>query len=469
MKLILKEVKKYALALLYLHCCFHCLHAQRKLPLREAIDLAVDNYGVIKAKASYRQASGESVKQAIKDYFPNVVIAAQQDYGTINGQNGPLYGFGGYGVASSGLPLSNQNWNAAFGALYLANVNWDVFAFGRAREKIEVAKRQMSRDSTDWQQEIFQHKVKVTAAYLNLAAAQKLTESYRKNLNRADTFRRTVVVRSLNGLNAGVDSSQANAEVSNAKIALTKALDFEQEQSNKLIQLLGTNETLLELDTFFVSRLPRELLDNVATSVDGHPLLQWYQSRINLSDEQSKYYNTFKYPTVSIFGVFQGRGSGFYSNYATDQSAFTSNYFDGISPDRMNYLLGVGISWNLTQPFRMRHQVRAQNLISRGLAAEYEMTQQQLNAQLVLANQKLKNALDNYLEAPVQVKAASDTYLQRSVLYKNGLTNLVDVTQALYLLIRAETDRDIAYNNVWQALLLKAAASGDFDLFLEEI
>ena len=67
------------------------------------------------------------------------------------------------------------------------------------------------------------------------------------------------------------------------------------------------------------------------------------------------------------------------------------------------------------------------------------------------------------------MKAASDAYVQRSVLYKNGLTNIVDVTQALYVLNRAETDRDIANNNVWQALLLKAAASGDFGYFENEI
>jgi hypothetical protein len=59
--------------------------------------------------------------------------------------------------------------------------------------------------------------------------------------------------------------------------------------------------------------------------------------------------------------------------------------------------------------------------------------------------------------------------LQKSVLYKNGLTNIVDVTQALYALNRAETDRDIADNNVWQALLLKAAASGDFGLFVNNV
>jgi len=81
----------------------------------------------------------------------------------------------------------------------------------------------------------------------------------------------------------------------------------------------------------------------------------------------------------------------------------------------------------------------------------------------------MKNALSAYAEVPVQVKAASDAYVQKSVLYKNGLTTIVDVTQALYALNRAETDRDIAYNNVWQALLLKAAAAGNFAIFINEL
>jgi len=59
--------------------------------------------------------------------------------------------------------------------------------------------------------------------------------------------------------------------------------------------------------------------------------------------------------------------------------------------------------------------------------------------------------------------------LQKTVLYKNGLTNIVDVQQALYNLNRAETDMSVAYINVWQALLLKAAASGDFDLFIKQV
>jgi outer membrane protein TolC len=78
----------------------------------------------------------------------------------------------------------------------------------------------------------------------------------------------------------------------------------------------------------------------------------------------------------------------------------------------------------------------------------------------------MENAMANYREVPTEVKAATDAYQQKTVLYSNGLSNIVDVTQALYALNRAETDRDIIFTNVWQALLLKASASGDFNLFI---
>ncbi|MBO9570794.1 MAG: TolC family protein [Chitinophagaceae bacterium] len=444
-------------------------YAQKSLSLTEAVETGVKNYLSISAKNNYAEASRSSVEQARRDYWPNANIAAQQDYGTINGQNGPLYGFGGLNVASSGLPLDHQNWNAAFGALYLANVNWDFFAFGRARYKVKTAEAIATRDRSDYEQEIFQHKIKVASAYLNLLAAHHLTTSWRKNLERTDTLKKIIVAKALNGLVPGVDSSQANAEVSNAIIELTRAIDFEQEQANRLSVLMGVPSQRFILDSLFLLKIPAALTDTITQAPVEHPVLAWYKNRKLVSDEQSHYFNTFKYPVFSLVGVYQFRGSGFSSNYAQNQDLFTKDYWEGIKPVRTNYLIGVGLTWNITQPFRISQQVKAQNFISAGLNDEYNLANQQIQAQLDLSATKIKNALSNYEQAPVQVKAAQDAYLQRATLYRNGLSDLVSVTQAAYVLIRAETDRDIAYNNVWQALLLRAAAAGSFELFAKEI
>ncbi len=443
------------------------LAAQQRLALKEAIEIAVSNYGTIKAKQKYTEASGAAVEQARRDYLPNLNLAAQQTYGTINGQNGPLYGFGGLSVSSSGLPLDHQNWNAAFGALYLTNVNWELFAFGRASEKINMAAASASQVARDYEQEIFQHKIKVAAAYLNLIAAQQLTRSFQKNYDRADTFRLMVTTKALNGLIPGVDSSQANAQLSAASITLIKARDYEQEQANLLSQLLGIAPGEFLLDTFLISRMPALLAEEAIPGT--HPTLLLYKSRIDVSEAQRKYYRTFYFPAVTMVGVLQTRGSGFGSGYAADQTDFTHSYWKGIQPNRTNYLLGIGLTWNITQSWRIAQQVKAQELITEGLQYEYTLAEQQVNAQLALAENKIKNAIAMFREVPAQVKAASDAYLQRSVLYQNGLTGLTDVIQALYALTQAETDRDIANANIWQALLLKAAATGDFNLFEKEL
>ncbi|WP_439583309.1 TolC family protein [Dyadobacter bucti] len=447
---------------LTLTCMDQDLSAQ-VLTLNDAVEKALTNYGTIKAKNNYLNASRATVLQSKKEYLPNLNFSAQQDYGTVNGQNGPLYGMG-LSVASSGLPLPNQNWNSAFGALYLTNVNWDFFAFGRAKERIHVSEAIVKRDESDLAQEQFQHSIRVASAYLNLIVAQRLTRSWENNLERAVAIKNVVVTRAKNGLIAGVDSSLANAEVSNAKISITQAKDLEQEQANNLARLMGVTEQNFVLDTMFVTKMPAEVEDSVYR-IENHPLLRFYSNRITVSNQQAKYFHTLGMPVFSLFGVFQGRGAGFSSNYAVDQSAFSQSYFEGIKPVRANYLLGIGATWNVTNIFRTRQQVLSQNFVSNALQEEYNVIDQQIKNQLILSETKIKNAVANFREAPVQVKSAADAYLQKSVLYKNGLSNIVDLTQSLYILNRAETNRDVAFTNLWQALLLKAAASGDFGVF----
>jgi outer membrane protein TolC len=309
------------------------------LSLKEAVNTAVSNYGTIKAKTNYANSSQVTIQQTKREYLPNLNLSIQQDYGTINGQNGPLYGFGGLAASPSGPALAKQNWNAAFGALYLANVNWDFFTFGRIKQRVKVAEASYRRDRDDLEQEKFQHEIRVASAYLNLLAAQRLTRSQQNNLNRSLTFKNTAVVRASNGLNPGVDSSLALAEVSSAKIALTNAVDVEQEQANQLGVLMGVTSTTFKVDTSSITKFPTDLLNDTIAPV--HPVLKYYKDRVEVSKEQVGFYRRLYYPSLSLFGVMQGRGSGFSSNYGADQSAYTRNYADGINPVRGNYLIGI--------------------------------------------------------------------------------------------------------------------------------
>jgi outer membrane protein TolC len=439
---------------------------QKVLTMKDAEQIALSNYASIKAKANQLNASKAFLTETKTEYLPDVNLSAQQVYGTANGQNGPIYGYHGLSVASSGPALPNQNWNASFGSLYLANVNWDFFAFGKSREKVKVQKTIVSLNENDLAQEQFQHQVRVASTYLNLLAAQQLARAEQDNLSRSIDLQKVVVARVKNGLNPGVDSSLANAEVSNARIYLTNAEQTVQDQSNQLAQYMGIPPQNFLLDSAFVTKAPGNADPQSTLNPDDHPLLRYYRNRIGVSDEQAKYYKTFSYPTFSLFGVYQGRGSGFGSNYLNDQNNYTGSYGSGADPTRYNYLFGIGMIWDITNPFRVHYQVKSQKFTSEQYKNEYDLVDQQLHDQQVLAETRISSALKNYNEVPVEVRAASDAYTQKFTLYKNGMANIVDFTQALYVLNRAEVDKDIASNNVWQALLYKAAATGDFGLFI---
>lgn len=460
-------VNKYVIFLLFSVCSVSYAAAQQKvLGLKEAEQIALSNYSSIKAKANQLNASKALVNETKAEKLPDLSLSAQQVYGTVNSQFGPGYGYRGLNVASSGPILPNQNWNAAFGSLYLSNVSWDFFAFGRATERVKVQKQTVSLNESDLVQEQFQHEIRVASTYLNLLAAQQLRKAQEDNLKRATELQRVVVARVKNGLNAGVDSSQANAEVSGARIALTNAQETEQEQSNQLAQYLGIPPQNFVLDTVFVTKAPANINPAAQVSLENHPILHYYQGRINVSDEQAKYLSTFSYPTFSFFGVYQGKGSGFGNNYGINQTDYSSGYGAGADPTRYNYLFGIGMIWNITTPFRVHYQVKSQKFTSAQYRDEYNLVSQQLSDQQVLSETRIRNALKNYREVPQEIKAATDAYNQKYALYKNGLANIVDFTQALYLLNRAEVDNYIASNNVWQALLYKAAATGDFGVFI---
>jgi outer membrane protein TolC len=439
---------------------------QKVLTIKDAEQMALANYGTIKSKVNQLNASKAFLSETKTEYLPNLSISAQQDYGTVNSNYGPVYGLNGLAVASSGPILAKQNWNAGFGSLYLSNVSWDFFAFGRAVEKVKVQATTVNLDQTDLGQEQFQHEIRVAGTYLSLLAAQQLSKAAQDNLNRTIDLQTVVVARVKNGLNAGVDSSQANAEVTAARIALTNAQEIVQEQNNLLAQYLGTPPQDFELDSTFVIKAPNNADPQAQIKFESHPLLQFYQNRIAVSDEQAKYLNTYKYPTFSLFGVYQGKGSSFNGGYGTNTNEYTGSYGAGADPTRYNYLLGVGVTWNLTSILRVHYQVKSQKFISDEFKDDYDLISEQLRDEQVLAETRISNSLKNYKDAPEEVKAARDEFSQKSTLYKNGLINIVDFTQSLFDLNRAEVDDYIAANNVWQALLFKAAATGDFGIFI---
>jgi outer membrane protein TolC len=170
-----------------------------------------------------------------------------------------LYSYKGVGIAAAGPSSTSQNWNTAFGALYATNINWEAYSFGRLDATLDLAKSQVARDSLDVLQEKFAHSMKIGAAYFNVLAAQKFVEVSQANLKRVTALQDVVKARAKNGLNAGVDSSIANAEVSNARQGIIDAKNLEVQANAQLAQFLNKAPQAFDLDSLYFISIPKSL------------------------------------------------------------------------------------------------------------------------------------------------------------------------------------------------------------------
>lgn len=307
----------------------------------------------------------------------------------------------------------------------------------------------------------------MVGAYLNLLAIQRMVFVQKQNVERAEVFLSTVQSLAGSGLKPMVDASLAKAEVSNAKIGLLRTQDKEIELSKALAMLIGTDYMAFKLDEFFSNHQP--LLTHQAETTLSHPLLAHRQTLIDFSQGQIKLLRSQNLPKFSLFGVIQGRGSGFDYNYVQDNTAFSRAYGDGVGIDRGNYLVGVGLTWSVSSLFRNHSKIKHQKYATLALQDSYNLLNRELKTQALMADDIIQNALAHKKESPIQLDAASQAYLQHVALYQNGLSNVADLTQAFYAYNRAEIDDEVASINVWQALLLRASSVDDINLFINEI
>jgi len=456
--------------LLLLFCTLLTLPAQaaETLRLSDAVRLGQARYPGISAKRNLIEVARGQAQTARDSYLPDVTVAAQQSYGTVNGLYGPQSSIGFLAPTSSGPTGTSQSWNAAFGGNYLLGASWEFFTFGRVSSRIDLANAGVKRADADLEQEQFVHSVRISGTYLDLLASRALIEVARSNLSRAQAILETVEARAKTGLSADVDRSLADAEVSRAKLALIDTQDRTQQLETQLSIYVGEHIGGRTLDSGFLDDLPEDFGPKAAR-VDENPQIKLQNARIAEAESSVRAAKRSVLPGFSLTTAAISRASGFDPDYTADSDRYTLSYFDGVRPRRFNYVLGITFSWNLMSLVKNRGQISSQAGLAESYRSEKALSESQLDNQRERADQRISNVQDILREVPHQYEAANAAYRQKNALYRNGLANIVEVQQALYALNRAEADRSVSRIALWSALLQKAAAVGDYHMFSSQL
>jgi outer membrane protein TolC len=392
--------------------------------------------------------------------LPEFNLNMQGNLGTNNNMPG---GYFSYGIVPGNSKVRSQGSSATILTdLAIASVSWDVYDFGERKAERDVAASEVAVEQFRFNEHKYDLGAYVIETYLQWLQVEDLLVIQMQNIDRNTEIKKSILSLAKSGVRAGVDTSIAEAEISRLRSNYFE-LDGQRSQFKiTLSTITNTPVSELKADTAYISRLIAQNLPGALTDSGTmqHPLLQYYRSLYQNSLERERLVKKSYLPSISLQGAVWGRGS---SVSADDKFRELSK---GVGLERGNYLVGVGVTYDLFDIKRKQLKLRTQQAVTN--YADKQLKEQQLllglnesklDARLVTMQQKL-------LEIPNQLAAAQAAYRVKLSLYKNGLINIVELNIALSVLYRAETDLITAKYMYCKTLFEKAINSNQVQSLL---
>lgn len=385
--------------------------------------------------------------------LPSFTLNLQGNLGTNNNLPG---GYFSYGIVPGNSRVRNEGSNATILTdLAIASVNYTIYDFGERKEQRKVASSEVSVEQWRYNQKKYDLEAYVIDTYLQWLQIEDLLAIQNQNIDRTTEIRQSIMALAKSGIKAGVDTSIAEAEISRLRSNLLELDGQRQQLKIILAAITGTSTEQLKADTAYSGKLIGQSFAETTNSSnnDQHPILQYYQSLYQNSIQKEQLVRKSYYPTISLQGAVWGRGS---SVSATDEFRALSK---GLGFERGNYLVGVGITYDLFDIKRRQLQINTQKAVTHYADQQYKEKQLLLNLNENKLNARLATMEQKLLEIPHQLAAAQAAYRQKLSLYKNGLINIVELNIALSVLYRAETDLIVAKYMYCKTLFEKAINS----------
>ncbi|WP_229252602.1 TolC family protein [Dyadobacter helix] len=438
--------------------------AAQQVSLQEILDQGKQNFPFLKSKQSEIRSAESRIKSVKTDYLPAFVVQDQYTFGTNNNVNGGFFPNEGMAFSPSGGIRPENIYKGVFGSFTTALVDWRVFNFGKLNANVAAANAELTRSQADYENELFQHQVRIVDAYLVLLINQKLVTAQERNLERALVFKQVTDAAVGSGMRPGVDSSLASAEYAKARLLLLESQRSEKAQRLRLSELSGVLQDNIQVDSMqFYSRLPVGTVSPDAFL--KNPLLKLSQTQIDASAARSISIRKSSLPSVSLLAAGMARGSG----VSNKDNAYRTDFGSGMNYQVYNYFFGISTRWNLTNILKVRNDYKSEQFQAERFREIYNTQKLQMDRQLRESDIQFALSMEQARLTPVQLNAARTAFLQAEARYQNGMTDLFTLAQSVNTLNRAEVDKYVANGNVWRSLLMKAAAAGDLSLFLNQL
>jgi len=449
------------LLLLILSAVFPLILAQelspQKLTIEQTVELALKNYPAIRAARSQSQSAEAGIELARTSFLPRADLLWQENRATRNNVFGLLLPQSTL-PSISGPDLGSRTLDSAWGSAGGLLFSWEPFDFGLRKANVDLAKAQSKQAAMA--EAVTELDVATTAAdaFLTLLAAEQTVHAARANVERAETFAKSVRVLADNQLRPGVDVSRAEAEQAAANNQLIQAQQTAELARANLADAIGLPGENVAIEAGPLLALP-PVESPASINFSLHPLALSQTASIDAAKARDKVLQQTWFPRFNWQTAVYGRGTG-------ARLDGTFNNSRGFYPDTLNWATGVTITFPVFDIFglRARRKAEANNIAAE--QARYDQVVNTLKTQDKRAGVLIESARKIAANTEIQLKAARETLTRAQVRYEYGLTNVVEIADAQRLQAQAEIDDAVARLSVWRAMLGAARLQGDLKPFL---
>ena len=443
------------------------LFAQQKTySLADFVDSAQRHLPLLLQKKSLADAARAGITDARHAFLPNSYLGDELTVGTDNSIPGSYISFGIIPSSSSGVRPSNI-YQSALGNIGFFYNQYELYDFGLKKATVRNAQALANLSQADLDRETYLIKWQVAKLYLDILKSQFQLSIDKENVHRYDTIYMVIEAVTRSGIKPGADSALAMAELSRTRITYNQTLGQVRQLQQQLSYLTGIPAGAITIDTSRTGDYG-SLLNSTGikpdSSLTGNPLIGYFDKERALYVQREQLVRKSYLPRVLLNGVGWARGSSI--DY-TDQ--YKPSAGSGLAYQRFNYMAALTVEYDLFNTVHRKD--RALIAHNNALASQYGLEQQELSLQNVgnKAEEGIRTASQNLIEIPIQVRSAQDAFNQKTAQYKAGIINLVDLTDATFVLYRSQSDYVQTLSDWLLANLDKAAAGGNLDLFIQTI
>lgn len=450
----------------FLLLCNHKLKAQGKstYSLAELTDSAQKNLPVILQKQALVKSARANITDTRNSFLPKFTVGDEVSIASSNDVEGAFVPIAGINRAISSSIRAENTYRAQTGNIASAFAEYDLVNFGLRGAKVDNAVAYANLQQADFNKEVYIVKLQIGKLYFNILKNLYLLQIDQQNIKRYQSVKTIISALTGSGIKPGVDSSLAKAELSKIKVSYNQREGVIKQLKQQLSFLTGIDAGAINIDTLrkdddvVASHLFGKMVDTT-----GNPMLEYFNKQKMLYQSAETLVKKSYLPKIVLAGGGWGRASSILYN---DRY---SSLVNGLGYQRFNYAAGLAITYDLVNIVHRKDKLAVNRYQSQAAGYDFEQQKSALRNANAQAAEAIITAEQNLNELPVQLQAATDVYNQKIAQYKAGVINLIDLTNASFVLYSAQLNYVETLNDWYLANLDKAASTGNLDIFIQTI